>query len=270
MKSGKRKWAAVGARVRGAMHIKNNVPCQDAIAIQNTDKYSIVAISDGHGSSSCPHSDEGANIAVQTAITIFGDIFNKPDPLNTLVANKDVWLPKQIEQHWKSNIYENHGQQGRAENNFSYELYGATLIVVVAAFNFIFALQIGDGDILTVEEKSTEWLIAPDEILGPETNSLCQDECWQYMRTRTIPLENLETMDENENLPMLLICTDGYTNSFYRDKDFIKAGSDFYSLVQKDGLDYVVANLEDWLNVSSQKGSGDDISLAIIVRTLAE
>ncbi|MCL1988169.1 MAG: protein phosphatase 2C domain-containing protein [Firmicutes bacterium] len=269
MTSGKNEWSAIGKSVRGATHIKNGLPCQDAIAIQKTETFCIVAISDGHGSSSCPYSDEGAVIAVQTALTVFDDIFDQPDSLNTLIANRDLWLPKQIEKIWKQKVQENHTQKRRNENDenhennepanlpFSYELYGATLIVVVATLDFVFALQIGDGDILMVDETTVDWLIAPDENLGPETNSLCQHECWQYMKTQILSLE--------KDNPMFLIATDGYANSFYQSKDFAKVGSDFYSLLKEKGRNYIDENLESWLNTTSEKGSGDDITLAILL-----
>ena len=64
---------------------------------------------------------------------------------------------------------------------------------------------------------------------------------------------------------MFLVSTDGYSNSFTDKSGFLKAGEDFFKLCNEKGLGYIENSLEDWLNVSSDKGSGDDISLALVV-----
>ena len=270
MKSGKRNWISTGACITGASHIRNDQPCQDAIAIKKTGGFHIIALSDGHGSSACPYSDEGSKAAVESAIAVFGSIFKGGgDPFHTISSNMDIWLPKQIEKHWKSAVTLIHENcEDREEELFSYELYGATLLVLVAAKDFVFALQLGDGDILAIAPKEqtedeeagmkVDWFLPPDDSLGPETNSLCQDDCWKYMKTRIIPLLPGETA------PMFFMSTDGYANSFYNDDGFKKAGADFYNIWQEDGLDYIESNLEGWLMESSAQGSGDDIAAAII------
>jgi len=255
-----RNWSITGGCVRGAAHVKNDMPCQDALRIENTKRYPIVSISDGHGSAKCPYSDEGSKAAVDTACTVFGSILeSKSDPFHTISANKDIWLPKQIEEHWKGSVYAIHKDKERKED-FSYELYGATLLTLVAADDFVFALQLGDGDILSVEDESrVDWAIPPDDSLGPETHSLCQDDCWQYMKTRIVPLS------PGVKSPMFFMSTDGYANSFYNDDGFKQAGTDFYKLWHNEGLGFIEDNLEGWLMESSAQGSGDDISMALVV-----
>ena len=294
MKSGNRKprpipkgrtWAVTGACVRGASHIKNDLPCQDALRIENIGAYRIIALSDGHGSASCPYSDEGSQAAVDAVYAIFGSIImGKGDPYHTIAANKDIWLPKQIEQHWKSAVQTIHQnkEQGLNMPDFSHELYGATLLTLIAAEDFIFALQLGDGDILSIQiadgageadgadganqadeaqqnNLQVDWVLPPSDTLGPETNSLCQEDCWQYMKTRIIPLA------AGEKAPMFFLSTDGYANSFSNDEGFKKAGADFYELWNNKGLMYIKDNLESWLIESSVQGSGDDITAALVL-----
>ncbi len=44
--------------VKGATHVRNQMPCQDNKRIvEISDKIAIVAVADGHGSSKCPRSD---------------------------------------------------------------------------------------------------------------------------------------------------------------------------------------------------------------------
>lgn len=288
-----RNWQTVGGCVQGASHIRNAKPCQDALRIDNKLPLHIISLSDGHGSAACPYSDEGAKVAVDTAFFVFSSIFKGKDPYHTISTNKDIWLPKQIEQHWKNTIKGLHQVKGRDlppdGEEFPYELYGATLLTMVLTDDFVFALQLGDGDILSIEEldefedsqnvlnenarnKNAEdenfeetrkfhidWVIPPDDSLGPETNSLCQTDCWQHMKTRIIHLE------PGKRSPVFLLSTDGYANSFYNNDGFKKAGADFYKLWHDEGKDYIESNIGGWLSESSAQGSGDDITLAIVV-----
>lgn len=269
-KNGKRRWISTGSRVQGASHIRNGQPCQDALSIKRDKDYHVISVSDGHGSSQCPYSDEGAKAAVEVAYFVFDSIFKgRGDPFQNFVANKDIWIPKQIEQNWKSMVTLIHGTRPVP---FSYELYGATLLTLVVANDFIFALQLGDGDILSIEPISTDgnqedesqkktqvdWVIPPDIRIGSETESLCQTDAWQYMKARIIPLGPEDTA------PMFLLSTDGYANSFNSNEGFKQAGADFYNLWEEEGLSFIDDNLEGWLMESSAQGSGDDIAVALV------
>ena len=56
-----------GKSVKGATHEKNGLPLQDNCKIEEiSDKITIIAVADGHGSSKCPRSDRGSLIAVNT------------------------------------------------------------------------------------------------------------------------------------------------------------------------------------------------------------
>ena len=47
-----------GKSVKGATHEKNGLPLQDNCKIEEiSDKITIIAVADGHGSSKCPRSD---------------------------------------------------------------------------------------------------------------------------------------------------------------------------------------------------------------------
>ena len=56
-----------GKSVKGATHEKNGLPLQDNCKIEEiSDKITIIAVADGHGSSKCPRSDRGSLIAVNS------------------------------------------------------------------------------------------------------------------------------------------------------------------------------------------------------------
>lgn len=261
-------WVVIGGTIRGAVHLLQGKPCQDALLVQNNEAYhySLACLADGHGSENCPYSDEGAQAAVETAETLFASIFSQNTPVEafaTLDANKEIWLPKQMEAQWKARIRDIHAQKERpSEEPFPYHLYGTTLLALVAMQDFIFAMQIGDGDILTVDrDASVRWLIPPDYTSDNETYSLCMDSCWSYIKTHILPLN-----DERDSPLMFLLSTDGYANSFFEPLGFIKAGADIYKLWRDNGIDYIKEHLEDWLSHSSADGSGDDITMALVFR----
>jgi hypothetical protein len=131
---------------------------------------------------------------------------------------------------------------------------------VAATPSFVFALQVGDGDILTISpQASPTWLIAPIESVGSETESLCMDKAWQYVRTHILPLGDMQRP------VMFLLSTDGYANSFTENAGFLKAGQDIYNLWREEGADYIKMHLRDWLLESTAKGSGDDITVVLAV-----
>jgi hypothetical protein len=256
MKSGK-KWAAVGSIVTGAIHVRQDRPCQDALFMRDGDGFTIACVADGHGSNSCPFSDEGAEAAVQIA----GDLVEAM--LADIHAHKDIRLPKMLEAKWKEEVEKIHAEKERdfpADGEpFPHILYGTTVLAVAAVQDFIFALQIGDGDILMVDnEGNARRILETAETVGEDTESLCLAEAWTYVRTEIIPWNTADAPT------MFLIATDGYAKSFADSSGFIKAGADFFRLWQEEGLDFVKENLPVWLEKSSEKGSGDDIAMALL------
>ena len=218
-------------------------------------------MADGHGSKACPFSAEGAEIAVKVSVGLLRSIQDTKDAQFTLVANKDDRIPKQLEIMWKEEVRKRHAQMGREEacdDLTLFTLYGTTLNVVAAASDFVFFIKIGDGDVLMVSEDGARHVLEQEEKVGEDTESLCLDESWKFVRTHIMQVKNDRPL-------MILVSTDGYSNSFADKSGFIKAGEDFFRLCMEEGLEYVESSLQDWLRASSDKGSGDDISLALIV-----
>jgi hypothetical protein len=63
---------------------------------------------------------------------------------------------------------------------------------------------------------------------------------------------------------MVLVCTDGYANSFRDEGGFEQVGTDLLAIVERQGLDAVAGSLEGWLTETAQLGAGDDATLAVI------
>jgi hypothetical protein len=269
MKSG--KWTAIGGVVQGAAHIRQNKICQDALYVHRAEegRFSLACVADGHGSERCPYSDAGAAAAVKITAEILAELLESTNPYATLTAHKDIRLPRQIEARWKETVKAIFNALNRDDiPPFSYELYGTTLLALVAAPAFIFALQIGDGDVVAIDpDGSARWLLPPCDHPGNETESLCMEDSWKYIRTQLIPINHAKP---DADPLMFLLSTDGYANSFVNGEGFLKAGSDIHRLWRENGREYIEENLPHWLAQTSESGSGDDIAVAVLARAWPE
>jgi len=288
-------WVIIGSSVQGASHKRSGLPNQDAIfahpridvapAMAVAAPPLILAVSDGHGSSKSFRSATGANTAVQVAVERtkeFIDHFQgenlRADVIHDITQNR---LPAEIVRSWKKEVLEHFNKNpfneeeirkvgtavgGQAneltEDQGLYLAYGATLIVVAITESYILYLQIGDGDILVVGDdgKSLEVPIPPDpSMVGNETASLCLHSAQNLFRSSFQPL--------GERLPDLVaVSTDGYFNSFADTPSFQKIGPDFLRLIRTHGVEHVRHEMGSWLDQASERGSGDDITLGLLVR----
>jgi hypothetical protein len=140
-------------------------------------------------------------------------------------------------------------------------VYGATLLVVVVAASGIYYLQLGDGDILAVAaEGAVERRPRKTDprLLANDTTSLC-------MRSAAAEFRFDYHHPSREFPRFIMVSTDGYSNAFKSDADFLKVGRDLNKLCA-DGSPPTTGDLEGWLNQASEYGSGDDVSLAYIWR----
>ena len=151
-------------------------------------------------------------------------------------------------------------------------IYGSTLLSVVVTSNFIFCFQIGDGDIVIVD--SNDRIHNPfnqlNEKLGGEsiafsmdrTNSLCMNHSWDKFDVKIYSIHDLHPR-------LILLTTDGYSNSFSTFEGFLKIGIDYLNMLDIKGPEYLKWNLDEMLKVTSERGSGDDITLGYLYRPSA-
>jgi hypothetical protein len=292
-------WAIIGGSVQGASHKRTGLPNQDAIfADPRVDLASVVtvasppviiAVSDGHGSPRSFRSETGAGAAVQIAVertrefidhfrvenlsqNDIRDIIQKRLPAEIVRSWK-----KEVGEHWRKNPFDEQEMlKAKAvpkseasefsEDERCYLAYGATLMVVGITESYILYLQIGDGDILVVGDDgdSVEVPIPPDtSMVGNETASLCLRDAQSLFRWN---LWNL-----TDRRPSLIaVSTDGYSNSFADTANFQKIAPDFLKLIRTHGTEHVRLQMEAWLDQASERGSGDDITLGLMVRQSEE
>ena len=108
------KCSIIGKSVRGASHIANDTNCQDSFKkTKLSDGCSIIAIADGHGSSSCPHSKSGSIMAVNVFIDIMKELHDsyadKLDELSTyLNRDGELKIAQSIDFEWKKQVIAKH------------------------------------------------------------------------------------------------------------------------------------------------------------------
>ena len=259
-----------GESVQGASHIRSGKECQDSFKkIKKDEDTVILAVADGHGSDSCPHSKTGADVAVNVFCKILNDCLDtyaeQPENLLTFLNREgDTTVAQKIEREWKRRIRKIHTNnkreipldvEGREDNDAIYKLYGSTLIGLVLTKEFLFAFQLGDGDIIKVSESGAENVIEADKILGTETHSLSKSESWKKAITF------IKKHDDAQSLPvMYMLSSDGMANSYKNEDEFKKTCCDYYALLKEHGAEAVSGNLKEWLNETSELGCGDDIT----------
>ena len=260
--------SVIGKSVRGASHIRTNKECQDSFRINTFDDGCVViAVADGHGSNSCPYSKSGSTTAVNTFCSIMGSLHesysDKLDELRTFLNREgEMSLAKSIEHEWKRRVVKNHSNEkrdvvlddGKKNLDAIYIQYGTTLMGLFIAQEYIFAFQLGDGDIQYITDTKIEPVIQSDKILGVETHSLCKKNAW---RSAISSVSNIDNVTSG----LYMISTDGLSNSYLDNNEFSTACVDYYKLIKAHGTKKIEQYLPDWLSETSEKGCGDDITV---------
>jgi hypothetical protein len=269
----------VGATVRGPMHSRAGQPNQDALAWRppsGSGDFLVVAVADGHGSSKGFRSEIGARLAVGVAMDVLVERVPDLHPQASAERPGSLWpLLQEITGCWATAARADLAERPFTERELqpleeqamggTDELernpllaYGSTLITVAVTPTAVHYLQLGDGDILTVWPGGEVRRPIPvdQRLLGNDTTSLCLDNAWKEFRVAA---------DLAGHLPrMILVCTDGYANSFRDEGGFEQVGTDLLPIVERQGLDAVAGSLEGWLTETAQQGAGDDATLAVI------
>jgi len=280
------RWRCATASVKGVTHRRYGLSNQDHVGWREVGESTILCLSDGHGSARYFRSDLGSALAVEAGLAVLEKFLKEAEGLSERtnrwpLIEKEIEekLPRDIVKDWRERTsrhlavntftaeelervkeLEGEGALKKAEAD-GITAYGATFLAVVLTPEFIFCLQNGDGDILVVDEdRVARWILPADQrLIANETTSLCERDAWKDFRTSFQRLAQLAP-------PLILAATDGYINSFSSVEGFQQVGSDILDMARAEGFDYVDKHLEQWLEESSERGSGDDISAGLLYR----
>lgn len=271
-------WHTLAASVRGRTHSRRDLPNQDSFQVYSgSTDLAVVSVADGHGATDYMRSAAGADFAAKAGKAALIDylMVNAPSiegrhvdlAFHRRLAGDR--LPREIHRTWRQAV-EDHlkeepltpAEEAAAERLTSaVSLYGTTLLSVLAGQDFIVYAQIGDGDILVVDDDQQVRRPIPTDprLIGNETTSLATKNAWGDFYTIIEPVLYGPPA-------MVLVATDGYSNSFESADAFSQAALDIKAHLDLHGREWVEANLDSWLNETSELGSGDDTTLGLLWR----
>ncbi|MEJ7616945.1 MAG: PP2C family serine/threonine-protein phosphatase [Pyrinomonadaceae bacterium] len=284
------EWRVIGETVPGASHIRAGIPNQDALLQLRASSIAlpiILSVSDGHGSNKCFRSDRGSRFAVhlvgallsETLNEIYSGAHENVQDLAKFEEQAKNYLTVELVKRWRSVVEADLAREPLQETEFArliekdgararalveanpYLAYGATLLAVALTSSFALYMQLGDGEILNVAAAGDVTQPLPEDarLLANETTSLCLPKAAEDFRFSVQALTNPPPA-------IILLTTDGYANSFSTAAGFHQVGGDLISMMRADGFDAVNRSVKSWLEEATQAGSGDDCTLALIVR----
>jgi hypothetical protein len=212
-----------------------------------------LTVADGHGSSK--FAEKGAQLAVdvtlQALLQFAENLGESVQQLSAVQAYAVHPLRTQLVREWADQVRAEAGQDVRLVD------FGSTLLFALATESFLLIGQLGDGDILLVDDSAVHIPLPPDPLaFADETPSLCQKEAWMAIRVRVMPVPKPGSL--------LIISTDGYSKSYANDTVFQQIGPDYLQMIQTEGLPALKPHLEGFLKEVTSRGSGDDIALGML------
>ncbi|MDQ2677606.1 MAG: protein phosphatase 2C domain-containing protein [Actinomycetota bacterium] len=266
-------WTGVSASVRGSQHVRTGLVNQDAVQVVALDAgvpLSVAAVADGHGGVRYVRSDVGSKLAVSIACRLGADAGRSLGAAPTVAAAqahlRTQFVDALIEQ-WRAAVFDHvatHPFTADESVTAGVELvdadpliaYGCTLLVSVLAPEWVAFVQIGDGDVVTVDRDGRATAPVPGDarLVGGETTSLC-------LPTARTDARIAVSVPPPE---MVLLASDGYGNSFASPAWMQETGSGFAEILRTSGLDDIIDRLPGWLAESAEAG-GDDVTVALMV-----
>ncbi len=272
--SGARPLVEFHVTVRGAAHIRKEADCQDFSRSVRFGRCAAAAVADGHGDVRYFRSALGSRFAAEAALKAVREFVKREEPEGPgeNAEEKFAQLKKNIILNWNNRVAAHYGahpflerelaplSERRREKLRGGELvetaYGTTLIAAAVTPTYWFGLQIGDGDCLVFSGDGTETPVPKEEgLVGNVTTSLCEPDAFFSFHHAF-----------GEGMPAaVVLSTDGVRNSFsdgahYR--SFMGKVATEFSAGKKENT---VAGLREFLSEMTERGSGDDLSVAGVV-----
>ncbi|WP_028062671.1 PP2C family serine/threonine-protein phosphatase [Solirubrobacter soli] len=279
-------WRAAKCSILGASHRRSGKPNQDACLVyQPTETETIVAIADGHGSAEYTRSRNGAEIACHVARSAGMHVLDQMRDAGTRTRVRELryeaeeQLRRHVVRQWREQVSAHirrstaatvaavpiteHGEARAAafelsEEQFERHLrkYGTTLAFVLVADGWSLYFQLGDGDIVLIDDRGEVRFPLPVDplLVGTTTTSLVMPDAWRHARVVVVPSE--------QYTPRLVIAaTDGLASSFEERsgmEEFVRAVG---QLVTTSSVEAVEQRLRTVLSRYSAQGSGDDVTV---------
>ena len=273
---------AFSATEVGYNHTKISKVCEDASDFYDDKKMHICVVADGHGSDNYPRTEYGSKYAVNAAIESVIDFVNTADPKDVLKDNNNNYcmlnqLAKSILKAWYQSVEEDFNKRPFSEEELSLvsekykrkyisdneeerhieKAYGCTLILFAVTDEYSFGLQIGDGKCVYIESdgKFSEPIPWDENCQLNVTTSICDSDAideFRYFVTENPPTA-------------VFIGSDGIDDSYASDEELYALYRSILKIFIENGVDVGKSEIKEYLPVLTKKGSGDDVSVALIM-----
>ena len=291
------KYLTDNISVRGYSHIVAKKECQDSSVSWHTDKYSGIIVCDGHGGEKYIRSSRGSKLACEIGKAAIDDFMRSIKRLGKSNYKEQLTaLERHIINNWRAAI-EKDFNENPFENDECYnalsepdkaalqknyvKAYGSTFIAAVLTSKYYFILKLGDGNVNII--LSNDVIKTPDEHNAEynedgKLKTFLEDDQLQFNVTTSLCQSTADTefrhifVETNKAKPVcgIVLTTDGIINCFRSVEAYRSLIKNIYHayLEAKSEKDIEKARLElaDGLNQLSEKGSGDDLSVAITIR----
>ncbi len=261
----------------GISHIEKGLECEDYSLCYEDNNLAICAISDGHGDRNCFRSGVGAKIACESAVRQIKTFFSYgSETKSALNRNHDITLnqlEKSIISDWINTVKYDASIKPFSEeelkplskeiqnfyrNNASpHKAYGCTLIVSALTDFCWFVIQIGDGVCTAIFDDGVYINPVPSDnelCVGNRSASICSSDAIRSFRHFYGTI-----------LPKAIFVTsDGIEESFSK-KDLNKCYYTISYWINTEDSESVKQHINELLPQISSGGSGDDVSLSIII-----
>jgi len=257
--------------IQGADHIKANKICQDAAKICEQDHFAVASVSDGHGGAKYIRSDIGSKYAVEAAVETVCAYMEDYERFTDAIRKNSDYILNQMECHFITkwnNMIEIHrdaheltdaereilDKVKEKENREAdwHSWYGCTVLCAVMAEGYSYGMLVGDGTLAAVYEDGMVSIPIEDPYsVANMTSSVCDKQCKDKFQ---------HYYEEKQPLSMT-VSSDGLCKSFGSDESL----KDYHlRLSYMMNTEQFVSSLEKNLQNFTQKGSGDDISVATV------
>lgn len=280
-------WICDHISVRGYSHKLNNIECQDASYSWLDRGYCGIIVCDGHGGEKYIRSAIGSKLACEVGYSALSTFMLeaskefKKDPAlfraKHSVAAKLDRLQRAITIQWREAVAADIREHPFAEDerfealsdgnraslaiDDGIKAYGTTFVAGIMSQEFLYIIKLGDSNACIVLDDGQ--VLMPDELSDPQlqfnrTTSLCNSDADIQFRNYFMKI------DDHHRPAALILSSDGVINCYHTEeafKSFIKNISDAYA---EENAEDARNELESTLNTLSEKGSGDDLSIAVV------
>ncbi len=270
--------------VRGASHIKKDIPCEDFGLKADHGEFKIFAVADGHGDPNCLRSSIGSEYICKIAAEELEDfarsvkdqgwtekLFSKTEfePLfaqliTSIVGKWSIAIGEELnnnplteEELARAPVFAEEFRKGIKPER----MYGTTLIAGLQTDKYLLLIQQGDGRCAVFDSNGDVSQPIPwdDRCFANATTSLCDDDAVESFRYHVIDLEK-------DPIIACIAGTDGVEDSFPTSMD--KTHS-YYRKILKFASENSIEALENILPEAlsnlSATGSADDVTISGII-----